>query len=226
MKAIFLMLSATLGCYVTLLNMEHLAAVQKQINTGLPAALPKLADNDNNTPSDDATPPVNPLTSVSDLTRLHGEPTRTERISDGTTVYYYPYYIVYVRNYIVISSRRIGAQPPTTAQTGPNTTAGRFWGSSSLNGTTTDGRGTAPATTNPGWQGHTNSLGSVSLNGSGVSRPATTNPGWQAGGASLGTVTAPRTVSAPRTVVHQSSGSAMYRSGGGYPSGSSGQWAH
>ncbi|HSI10579.1 MAG TPA: hypothetical protein VK961_00985 [Chthoniobacter sp.] len=220
MKAIILMMTATLGCYATLVNMEHLAKVQKQVASGLPEALPKIADNDNNTPpSENAAPPVSALTSVSELTRQHGEPTRTERATDGTTVYYYPYYVVYVRNYVVISSRRLSVAPAAVVHTSPNVTAGRLWGNSNLNGTTVNGVNAAPATTNPGWQAHNSSLGSVSLNGGGVSYPATTNPGWQGTSASV------RSVSAPRTVV-RSSGAAQYRSSGATGTAGSGQWAH
>lgn len=218
MKAIILLLMAVVGSYVTVLNVQHLASVKKQAS-GIAEVTPKVADNS----GEEAAPPVDPLTSVADLTRVHGEPLRKEKAVDGTTVYYYPYYIVYVRNYMVTSCRRIAAAPdPAQTNPGPNISNSRLWGNnsnSSLNGSTTSGVGAAPATTNPGWQGHASSLGSVSLNG-GAPRAATTNPGWQGGGSGVGAVSAPRTV-----VVRPSTGAAQYRSGGSTGSSSS-QWQH
>jgi len=197
MKAIILLLTAALGSYVTVLNVQHSPSLRKQAAAEKPEAIPVVANNDNDNvntdPVDDAAPTADPLMSVSDLTRTQGEPVRKERSTNGTTVYYYPYYVYYVRNYAVVHSRRI-ATAPVPNNSSSSTSGGRLWGNNSFNVTTTSSRGTAV--------------------------PATTNPGWQGGGGAAA-VSAPRTV-----VVHQSAPSVQHRSTGATFTGGSSQWQH
>jgi hypothetical protein len=221
MKAIIILLTAVLGSYVTVLNVQHQVALQKEAAPAIPAALPVVVDNGDVAPVENAESPADSPMSVSDLTRTHGEPVRKERSTNGTTAYYYPYHVYYVRNYAVINSRSTAAAPaPAQNNSSQSMSAGRLLGVNSANLTTTNGVGTAQATTNPCWQGRPSSLGVVSLNGSRPSQPASTNPGWQGGGGATA-------VSAPRTgVVHQSSSSVQYRSTGSTFTGSSSQWQH
>lgn len=221
MKAIILLLTAVLGSYVTILNVQHSASLQKQAAEEKPEALTVVSDNGNPSPVEDAVMPADSPMSVSDLTRTHGEPMRKERSLDGTTVYYYPYYTYYVRNYAVISSRSSAAAPaPVQNNSSQSRSASRLLGNSNLNVTAANGVGTAQATTNPGcWQGRPSALGTVSLNGNRAPQPASTNPGWQGG--SSAAVSAPRT-----TVVHQSSSSVQYRSTGSTFTGGTSQWQH
>lgn len=215
MKAIFLLLTVSLSSLAALMNLQRLTAVKDQVV----AALPKLEEGTPSTAGPIEVPaPGSPVKSADDVVAQYGEPQRREQVMNGTTVYYYPYYIIYIRNNAVVGSRSVASTQASQAPA-PNTTGQRFWGANNSNpAVNVTGTGVSPATTAVGWQGHTNSLGSASLNGSGATVPH--NGGWQGANSTAPVVSAPRTV-----VTRPSTGAAMYRSTGGGSTGSS-QWQH
>jgi hypothetical protein len=215
MKAIILLLSVSVGSLVTLANLQRLTSLKDQVVS----ALPKLEESQPSTPGPSGVAaPTSPVSSLADVVSQYGEPERKERAMNGTTVYYYPYTIIYIQNNVVVGSRAVGSGQVPQAPA-PNTTGQRFWGANN-NSTAVNitGTGISPATGKVGWQAQNSSLGSASLNGSGPTVPHSTNGAWQGGNSTAPIVSAPRTV-----VTRPSTGAAMYRSTGGGSTGSS-QW--
>lgn len=241
MKVLLLLLTIAAGSVATVLNLQHFASMKNQFAGVLPKSLsqvtagtsslqpPQVAGDRNIYAANvdgadiDPTAPATSADSTDDVLRQYGEPEHKERVSDGTYVWYYPYYIVYVGRRIVIHHRAINARAATAqANVSPSQ---RHWqgGSASTEATMLNRSGTGPATTSAGWRASNNSLGSTSLNSAGP-RPATVGGSWQGSGAPAAG-TAPV---APRVVAHvvRTSG-ATYRSGSVSTGASSGgQWAH
>jgi hypothetical protein len=219
MKAILLLFTAAFGSFVALSNVQHLASIKDQIGSALtfPSQKPAPSSVDKSISSDSTDPSLpSTLNSASDLLRQYGEPERKEHSSNGMTVWYYPTYIVYVRNNAVIRAERAALRAAQAASV--PTTSQRNWG---VNPLSVGSGTTGSASTKPGWQGSANSLGSVSLGGTGVARPAAGSAAWQGTSPNSGTVSAPR--SAVSSV--RSSGGSGYHSGSASAAGAN-QWQH
>lgn len=213
MKAIILLLSVSAGSLLTLANLSRLTSMKDQVV----AALPKLEESAPSTPVPSDVPA--PTSSLADVVSQYGEPQRKERAMNGTTVYYYPYTIIYIQNNRVVASHPVASAQAAQAPA-PNTTGQRFWGANNNNSAVNiTATGTSPVTGKVGWQAQNSSLGSASLNGSGPTVTRSANGGWQGTTSSAPAASAPRTVS----VVRPSAGAGMYRSTGGGSTGSS-QW--
>jgi len=205
MKAIILLLTVSVSSLAALANLQRLTSMKDQVI----AALPKLEESLPSSPAPvDVPAPGSSVSSAADVVAQYGEPQRTERAMNGTTVYYYPYTVIYIQNNVVVGSRPVaGAQAPQA----PITSGQRHWNSTATNGS---------GTSNPHWQAQTSSLGSANLNGSGstVTRFAPSSGGWQGPSSPAPVASAPRTV-----VVRQSGTGVVYRATGGGSTGSS-QW--
>ena len=179
MKAFLLVFMAFIGGAAAWPHLQKLAVLQ----TGL--TFPSLAPSQDATgtpiPAAEDAPVVATDTPSDDVLRKYGEPMRKERAMDGTVSWFYPVYVIYIRNGHVIDSNRVAtaAAPIRNPANGS-----QLWHN---NGAAANGTAAGSST----WQPHTTSLGSSTLKGTtGQNQGAVNN--WQ-------NHTSTTTTSAPRT---------------------------